>query len=80
MGIPLLSIGPVHIRFKGCWMVFFIFSQILIVKSLNKQWMRRLIWVCTVCLCPTKRTLGLNGLIKDERWFAPVPEVCGIAN
>ena len=22
----------------------------------------RLIWVCTVCLCPTKRTLGLYGL------------------
>ena len=25
--------------------------------------MRRLIWVCTVCLCPTKRMLGLYGLI-----------------
>ena len=24
--------------------------------------MRRLIWVCTVCLCPTKRSLGLYGL------------------
>ena len=22
----------------------------------------RLIWVCTVCLCPTKMTLGLHGL------------------
>ena len=22
----------------------------------------RLIWVCTVCLCPTKRKLGLYGL------------------
>ena len=24
--------------------------------------LRRLIWVCAVCLCPTKRTLGLYGL------------------
>ena len=22
----------------------------------------RLIWVCTICLCPTKRTLGIYGL------------------
>ena len=27
-----------------------------------------LIWVCTVCLCPTKRTLGLYGLIVARRW------------
>ena len=25
--------------------------------------LRRLIWVCTVCICPTKRTIGLYGLI-----------------
>ena len=24
---------------------------------------RRLIWVCTICLCPIKRTLGLYGLM-----------------
>ena len=24
--------------------------------------LRRLVWACTVCLCPTKRTLGLYGL------------------
>ena len=23
--------------------------------------LQRLIWVCTVCLCPTKRTIGLYG-------------------
>ena len=27
--------------------------------------LRRLIWVCTVCLCPTKRTLRLYGLIYN---------------
>ena len=26
--------------------------------------MQHLIWVCTVCLCPTKRTVGLCGLIS----------------
>ena len=67
---PLLSIGPVQFRFKGCWMVFFIFIQNFnrtfckqAVKTLIRRhvvW--RLIWVFTVCLCPTKRTLGLYGL------------------
>ena len=27
----------------------------------------RLIRVCTVCLCPTKRTLGLNGLMEKKQ-------------
>ena len=26
--------------------------------------MRCLIWICTVCLCPIKNTLGLNGLVS----------------
>ena len=29
---------------------------------LNLSILRRLFWVCTVCLSPTKRTLGLYGL------------------
>ena len=29
---------PVHFRFKGCWVVFFIFIQILIEHSISKQW------------------------------------------
>ena len=33
------------------------------VKNLIRcRVLRRLIWFCTVCLCPTKRTLGLYGL------------------
>ena len=28
----------------------------------RRRVVRRLIWVCAVCLCPTKRTLGLYGL------------------
>ena len=44
--------------------------QILIEHSVRKQEilirhsiLRPLIWVCTVCLCPTKRPLGLYGLV-----------------
>ena len=33
------------------------------VKTLiRRRVLRRLIWVCTVCLCPKNRTLGLYGL------------------
>ena len=62
---PLLSIGPVQFRCKVCWVVFFIFIQISTEYSVSKQLRpctRCLIWVCTVCLCPTKKTLGLCGL------------------
>ena len=31
-------------------------------KQTVETLIRRLIWVCTVCICPTKRTLGLYGL------------------
>ena len=43
-------------------MEFFISIQILIhvENSVRKQW--SLVLVYTVCLCPTKRTLGLYGL------------------
>ena len=35
------------------------------VKNLiRRHILRRLIWFCTVCRCPTKRVLGLYGLIK----------------
>ena len=33
----ILSIGPVYFRFKGFWVVFFIFIQILIDHSVSKQ-------------------------------------------
>ena len=29
---------PIHFSFKGCWMVFFIFGQILIEHTVSKQW------------------------------------------
>ena len=39
----------------------------------------RLIWVCTVCLCPTKRTLGLYVLIQASLKFyflISQPNIC----
>ena len=32
---------------------------------IRHRFLQRLVWVCTVCLCPTKRLLGLQGL-KEE--------------
>ena len=34
------------------------------VENLIRRRVLCLIWVCTVCRCPTKRTLGLNMLIR----------------
>ena len=59
---------------KGCWVVFFNLIQILIEHSvrnngepdqtphIRRRILRRLIWLCTVCRYPIKRTPGLNGL------------------
>ena len=55
-------------------MVVFIFIPILREHSVNKleiltrrHLLWNLIWFCTVCLCPTKRTLGLY---RDESIYA----------
>ena len=69
----------------GCWVVFFIFIQILMEHSAAKQTVetlirrrvvRRLIWVCTVCLCPTKMTLCVywlkTGLTIYVHSFSPI--------
>ena len=55
-------------------MVVFIFIQILREHSVNKleiltrrHLLWNLIWFCTVCLCPTKRTLGLY---RDKSIYA----------
>ena len=38
-------------------------TETLTVENLiRRRVLRRLIWFCTVCRCPTKRTLGLYGL------------------
>ena len=40
---------------------YYHFHSILLEHSVSEQWshiLLHLIWVCAVCLCPTKRTLG----------------------
>ena len=70
-GISHSSIGPVYFCFKGCWVVFFIFLK-KIIRIFCKQTVEtlirchilcHLIWVCTVCLCPAKRTPAVYGLM-----------------
>ena len=48
------------------------------VTLIRRRVLRRLIWVCTVCLCPIKRALGLYGLIVIieaiySRWIYLTP-------
>ena len=38
------------------------FCKNIVEALIRRRVMRRLILVCTVCQCPTKKTLGLNGL------------------
>ena len=42
------------------------FSKQTVEILIRRRVLRRLIWVCTVCLCPTKRTLVLYGLKKSK--------------
>ena len=37
--MKFLIYGPVHVRFKGFWVLFFIDIQNLIERSVGKQWM-----------------------------------------
>ena len=60
---PLLSIGPVHFH----WVVFFhfysnfnrTFCKQTVETLIRCSILRYLIWVCIVCICPSKRKLGL---------------------
>ena len=38
------------------------FCRRTVETLIRRRVLRRLVWVCTVCLCPTNRTLGLYGL------------------
>ena len=63
-----------HLRGVRC--TFFNFCSICNWKSckqtvttlIRRRMMRRLTWVCTVCLCPTKGTSGLFQLISRNDW------------
>ena len=64
-------IKQVHFHFKGCWWYFLFkyYSNFDIklcmqaVKTLiTRHVLLLLIWVCTICPYPVKKTLGLYGL------------------
>ena len=51
------------LRHVGCFFHFYsnfdrIFFKQTLEALIRRRVQRRLIWVCTVCLCPTKRTIG----------------------
>ena len=58
------SIGPVRFRF-WYFSILFNFNRIFYKKTMEtlirRCVLQRLVWVCTVCLCPIKRSLSLYG-------------------
>ena len=42
------------------------FSKHTMENLIRRRVLWRLIWVCTACLCPTKRTLCLHGLMNKK--------------
>ena len=45
------------------------FCKQTVENLIRRPVLRRLIWFCTVCICPTKRTLGLYGLTFSKKSF-----------
>ena len=69
-GINWTSPFPILGLLGGIFHFYSNFNKILCkqtVKTLIRRHILCLIWVCTVCICPTKRTLGLYGLIKSDK-------------
>ena len=53
----------------GCGFHFYLnsnrtFCNLRVETLIGRRVLWHLVWVCTVCLCPTKRALGLNGLMQ----------------
>ena len=61
------------ISFAACVLYFFYsdydrtFCKVTVETLIRRRVLRHLVWVCTICLRPTKRTLGLYGLIFYRR-------------
>ena len=54
-----------------------IFCEQTVETLIRRRVLRRLIWVCVVCQCPTKRTLDLYGLSFTKSSYANVShELC----
>ena len=66
---PLHSIGPDDFVLRGVGVIFIFlnfyrtFCKQTVETLIRYRVLLGLIWFCTVYLCPTKRTLGMCGLI-----------------
>ena len=65
MEFPPLSIGRLYFEFKGCWVLSnlhflsnlkSIFCKQLVRDLIRRRVLRSLIWFCSVCRSPIKRT------------------------
>ena len=54
------------------------FCKQTVETLIRRRVLQRLIWVCTVCLCPTKRMLGLYGLITNYGDPDEMQQIAGI--
>ena len=74
----------INFRLMGCWVVSIFqrnFCKQTAETLIRRCILRRLIWVSTVCLRPTKRTLGLYGLKAGLKFKQKLPlKSCGELN
>ena len=69
---PFPNLGVLSAIFHLCSNFDRIFCKQTVETLIRHRVLRRLTWVCTICLCPTKRTLGLYGLKETPRWCDPL--------
>ena len=68
--MPSLSIGRIHLSFKGCQVSCFVFTLFRIRFPVSKQGV--LIWVCSVSLCPflwDVRCIWVSTAIHGGRYY-----------
>ena len=77
MHFPSVCIGWSQFQFKRCWVVLFSSDSNFKENFVSNHWrlwsdavLRRLIWVCIICICPIKRTLRLYGLRRVDRYLS----------
>ena len=71
---PILGVlGPVFQFYQNFDRIF---CKQTVETLIRRRVMRRLVWVCTVCLCPTKRALGLYGLTHIASFLWDTDKQC----
>ena len=51
----------------------YLFCEQAVETLIRRCVLRRLIWICTGCQCPTKRTLGFHGLMNVKPQISRLP-------